>query len=279
MARYEDVLITADFDHTLTGPDGKIPERNLEAIRYFTENGGAFTVNTGRSGVTARALMQQVPANVPFILMNGSSMVQNGECLELHRIDLEPWGVVNRLVADFPEVEVEVQDNNFHYLLKPTPEKLERYDKLGWTYKIVEPGDDLGPFAKFNVFPKAQMLQEAIANLHVHDDAVALFDKIQAEITELWGDKMVVFRSGSHLLNVHAKGVSKITGARTLQKKLGKKILVCVGDAGNDVPMLDGADYAFCPCDGVVADKYPNLCSSGEGAIADLIYNKIPEIV
>ena len=279
MAPYEDILITADFDHTLTGPDGTIPERNLEAIRYFTANGGAFTVNTGRSGVTARALMQQVPANVPFLLMNGSSMMLDGKSLELHLIDLEPWGVINRLTADFPEVEVEVQDNSFHYLLNPSPEKLERYDRLGWAYKIVEPGDDLGPFAKFNVFPKGQMLQEAIANLHVHDEGVKLFDKIQAEIEELWGDKMVVFRCGSHLLNVHAKGVSKITGARTLQKMLGKKILVCVGDAGNDIPMLDGADFAFCPCDGVVADRYPKLCSSGEGAIADLIYNKIPEIV
>ena len=49
MGKFSDVLLTADYDRTLTAPDSSIPERNLEAIRYFMENDGAFTVNTGRS--------------------------------------------------------------------------------------------------------------------------------------------------------------------------------------------------------------------------------------
>ena len=49
MGIFSDILLTVDFDRTLTAPDSTIPERNLEAIRYFIENGGAFTVNTGRS--------------------------------------------------------------------------------------------------------------------------------------------------------------------------------------------------------------------------------------
>ena len=32
MPLFDDFLITADYDHTLTGPDGTVPERNLEAI-------------------------------------------------------------------------------------------------------------------------------------------------------------------------------------------------------------------------------------------------------
>ena len=49
MALFSDVLITSDFDRTLTDRESNIPERNLEAIRYFMDNGGAFTLNTGRS--------------------------------------------------------------------------------------------------------------------------------------------------------------------------------------------------------------------------------------
>ena len=67
--------------------------------------------------------------------------------------------------------------------------------------------------------------------------------------------------------------------ARDLQKKLGRKILVCVGDADNDLPMLEGADYAFCPSDGTVADRFPNVCPCNDGAVADVIYEKIPEIL
>jgi hydroxymethylpyrimidine pyrophosphatase-like HAD family hydrolase len=30
---FSDVLLTVDFDRTLTAPDSTIPERNMEAIR------------------------------------------------------------------------------------------------------------------------------------------------------------------------------------------------------------------------------------------------------
>ena len=52
MGIYSDVLLTVDFDRTLTAPDSSIPERNIEAINYFIDNGGVFTVNTGRSKST-----------------------------------------------------------------------------------------------------------------------------------------------------------------------------------------------------------------------------------
>ena len=58
-----------------------------------------------------------------------------------------------------------------------------------------------------------------------------------------------------------------------------KKILICAGDAENDIPMLEGADYAFCPADGVVANRFETVCNCADGAIADIIYKKIPEIL
>ena len=33
MGRFDRVLLTVDFDRTLTAPDSSIPERNLQAIR------------------------------------------------------------------------------------------------------------------------------------------------------------------------------------------------------------------------------------------------------
>ena len=39
MGCFDRVLLTVDFDRTLTAPDGSIPQRNLEAIEYFMANG------------------------------------------------------------------------------------------------------------------------------------------------------------------------------------------------------------------------------------------------
>ena len=35
MGRFDGLLLASDFDDTLYGLDLRIPERNLEAIRYF----------------------------------------------------------------------------------------------------------------------------------------------------------------------------------------------------------------------------------------------------
>ena len=59
---------------------------------------------------------------------------------------------------------------------------------------------------------------------------------------------------------------------------LCRKILVCIGDAENDVSMLDDADFAFCPNDAEIKDRYTNVCSCKDGAVADLIYNYIPKL-
>ena len=58
---FSDILLTVDFDRTLTGPDSKIPQQNLDAIAFFMENGGKFTVNTGRSVATFHKYLGNLP--------------------------------------------------------------------------------------------------------------------------------------------------------------------------------------------------------------------------
>ena len=84
---FSDILLTVDFDRTLTDTHSRIPQRNLEAIRYFIENGGAFTINTGRSFNTYRAHLEEVPTNAPLLLYNGSAAWENGKLVNTQIID------------------------------------------------------------------------------------------------------------------------------------------------------------------------------------------------
>ena len=43
--------------------------------------------------------------------------------------------------------------------------------------------------------------------------------------------------------------------------------------------MLDGADYAFVPADAILKGRYENVCKCADGAVADVIYEKIPHIL
>lgn len=278
MKLYEDVLLTVDFDRTMSAPDSSIPQRNLDAVRYFMENGGTFTMNTGRTTNNFRAQMQVIPVNAPFLLYNGSAAYDNGKLVNCIPIELPMWETMEQIHAAFPDMNLEIHGEKTHYLFDPTPEYIRFYERAGWTYEVAVPGTDVGPFLKFAVY--GQPGENGFADMyHYTEEEYARFAQMESYLRENFGDKLDIFRPAPRILNVHAKGVSKIKAARRLQAQLGKKILVCVGDAENDIPMLDGADYAFSPCDGVVAERYPNVCCCAEGAVADVIYNKIPEIL
>jgi HAD superfamily hydrolase (TIGR01484 family) len=280
MGIFSDVLLTVDYDRTLTAPDSTIPERNLEAIRYFMENGGAFTVNTGRSVPMANVFRHKVPVNAPLLLYNGSAAFdpQDGKLSFCHEIHMDMWQTVRECMELFPDLTVEVQGVDAHYRFTENPAWDAFCDHQPCARGFAAPGDDLGPFLKFTVYGK--FTDVTVAHMFESTpEEKARMDEVEQILNEKYGDYCEVFRAATRIIDVHAKGVSKARSARELQARLGRKILVCVGDAHNDLSMMHDADYAFAPADGVIAAEFENVCKCADGAVADVIYKKIPEIL
>ena len=278
MALFSDVLLTADYDRTLTDFAGQVPQKNIEAIRYFMENGGAFTVNTGRSVPFSREIMEKIPMNAAFLGYNGSLAMENGEPLFFYEIDLPLEETLYRICREFPDLNVDLHGIHAHYGFQPRGCWEDFYIARNCPHALAQPGMDFGPFLKFNVYgPVRDGTNSQLFSGTAEE--IARIDQAQQWLRETYGDKFTIYRAGARMLNVHAPNVTKIRSARNLQARLGRKILVCVGDAENDLSMLEGADYAFCPSDGPVAAKFPNVCPCAEGAVADVIYNKLPEIL
>ena len=276
---FSDVLLTVDYDRTLTAPDSTVPERNLEAIRYFIANGGAFTINTGRSIPMTKVFRDKVPVNAPLLLMNGSMTYDLGTGqVEAVGIALDQGETIRRTMELLPDMTVEIQGMDAHYIFEEDPiwDAFTERNNCAWGH--AQPEDDLGSFVKFTVYDKLKTSR--LADLYeTTEEEIARIDRAEALLLREFGDVCTVFRAAPKILDVHAKGVSKAKAARTLQEKLGRKILVCVGDGENDLSMLQAADYAFTPLDAIVAKHFPNVCPCGEGAVADVIYEKIPEIL
>lgn len=280
MALYSDVLLTVDYDRTLTAPDSTIPEKNIEAIRYFMENGGTFTVNTGRSVPMTAVFRDVVPVNAPLLLYNGSAAYDpKTEKFEfLHEIHMDLWETIHKCESWFPGITVEVQGVKAHYRFRENPMWDAFCDNNHCAHGFAQPGDDLGPFLKFSVY--GEIRKNTVADLFTGTaEEVREIDEVERTLKARFRDACEVFRAAPRIVDVHAKGVSKGRSARELKQRLGKKILVCIGDAENDLPMLYDADYAFSPADGVIAERFPNVCACADGAVAALIYEKIPEIL
>ena len=279
MGLFSDILLTVDYDRTLTAPDSTIPLRNLEAIRYFMENGGAFTINTGRSIPMAKAFMDKVPVNAPLLLYNGAAAydMQLEQLTFMHEIKLDMWKTVRELIEMFPDLTVEVQALDKHYDFLPNP-AWDAFSESNCAYATAEPDQDLGPFLKFSLY--GEIRGTSVAQLYQGTpEEIARIDEAEKLLNEVYGEHIAVFRAGPRIIDAQAHGVSKCRAARQLQQQLGRKILVCVGDAENDIVMLDGADFAFVPADALLKDRYENVCACGDGAVADVIYEKIPRIL
>jgi HAD superfamily hydrolase (TIGR01484 family) len=280
MALFSDILLTVDFDRTLTAPDSSIPRRNIEAIRYFMENGGAFTVNTGRSAAMFKRIMPEVGANVPYLLWGGSAAYDHrtGQVSDVTVIDLDLDATMEQVRKAFPHLNVELQAIDAHYCFNAAGDWHEFYESQQFVHLDAAPGTDYGPFIKFSVY--GYLHEPKVADLYAGtEEEIQLVTDARQKLEEMFGDKVDIFRPAPRILDIHARGVSKIKAARNLQKRLGRKILVCVGDAENDIPMLDGADHAFVPSDALLKDRYETVCDCASGAVADVIYKKIPEIL
>ena len=280
MAIFSDILLTADYDRTLTAPDSSIPERNLEAIRYFMDNGGVFTVNTGRSVPMTKVFRDIIPVNAPLLLYNGSAAydLQEKKLSFCHAIDLDLWETVEKCHQLFPDLAVEVQGVDAHYLFTDNPMWDAFSNRQNCAHSFAQPGDDLGAFLKFTLY--GQFRTPILADMFTGtEEEVRRMDEAEALLRKTFGHCCEVFRATKRIIDVHAKGVSKARSARELQHRLGRKILICVGDGENDLPMMVDADFAFSPADGVIANHFETVCNCADGAVADVIYKKIPEIL
>lgn len=278
MADYSDILLTVDFDRTLTAPDSSIPQRNLEAIEYFIANGGTFTVNTGRSIPMCHSFIDTLPVNAPLLLYNGSAMYDSRKkaFISYYPIKIDAGQVLKELQERFPKLTVEIQGADAHYALKENP-GWQAYSEFNCAWAYTDYDHIPQPFIKFTFY--GQFEDVTVASMyHAESWEIEMMAAAKAYLNEKYGTLLDMFHPCPRIVDVHAKGVSKLQIAKDLQKMLGKKHLVCVGDAPNDIEMLNGADFAYCPSDGSIADRYENVCPCAQGAVADVIYEKIPLI-
>ena len=248
MALFDDVLLTVDFDHTLTALDATIPVRNLEAIRYFMENGGAFTVNTGRSiPMSLHNILGIVPHNAPLLLYNGSAAYdeETGELTRYVPLDLDPETILPFLQKKFPALNVEVQALDAHYLMRKDVGWEEYCDHNQCPWKYADPVKIPGPFIKFSFY--GEFRENTVASMYqATEEELRQFDEMTAYMEAHFGDKVEIFRACARIADVHAKGVSKLRSARDLQKELGITYLFISHNLDLDWHHVDVLPYAPC---------------------------------
>lgn len=273
---FSDILLCADYDRTLTDPQGDIPQRNVDAIRFFMEHGGAFTVNTGRSVAMCTPIFRYIPVNAPLILYNGSAAYdkEKREFVLAQPIELDPEEVIRKTCERYPKFLVEVQGVEAHYgFFRPYPQWAQVCRNNGGAFEVIDPKEIPRPFLKFAIYGTAMDVSVDQYFRPVFPEEVRELDEAMDWLLEQWGDAIDVTRAAPRIVDVLPKGASKGRMGRKLARELGRKTLVCVGDAENDRSMLEEADLAFVPADGKpeLLARFRAAAACSQGSVGDVI--------
>ena len=71
---FDGYTLVSDMDGTLINSNKEISKENLDAIKYFVNNGGKFTVATGRMVASVECFLDRLNLDLPAILHNGGKI-------------------------------------------------------------------------------------------------------------------------------------------------------------------------------------------------------------
>lgn len=270
MGTFSRCILISDYDSTLTGYDGIIPQANLEAVEYFTANGGIFTVATGRSLPSARMRLESVPVNGPVLVYNGAVCCKKdgSEVVFCHPLPQGSHELIRRCITQWPQLTAEVQGLQFHWSRRNSPRRNAWLTGEGAA--IVHGDWDTLPDPAVNVVLYSGT-DDPFLNPWESADS-RLLEALSKEIGSLPGYDAV--HSAPGMLEIGAAGVNKGSSARALAELLERPVLICAGDAPNDLSMLEAADLAFVPEGShpmMERSGFRKAAPCGEGAIADVI--------
>lgn len=267
MGKFDGILLCSDIDGTLLTKDG-LPEENIKAIKYFQENGGRFTLCTGRLFDFLDKYSHLVLPNAPFIAMNGTMIVDksSGKTLYSCPLELDPGKATAETLTELPYLSAAYVFPGGHSTMVRRTE--DGFFEIRCGEEMV-PAKDPDELNKLLGYPEKEVYKIVFRVDTEHSD------KGKADLSQRFSD-FSVFRSWINGIEVQSPLADKGKSARRLADILGDvKLLVCAGDYENDLSMIEEADIGY-----AVANAHSSIIAAAdrvtkrtcrEGAIAEII--------
>lgn len=233
---FEGYVLVSDMDGTLIGSDKIISKENREAIDYFINEGGLFTVATGRMLPSVLEYRDSLNLNLPIIIHNGGKIydVNKEKTISEVYIEEERKEVIKRIANDYPNLGIEIFSDEVVYVYRKC-RFTERYNRHN--YKIVYEVED-------DVWNKNWVKVLIIGE----EEELDCIEKIYNSKY----DSGTACRSGRNYFDVVGNGVSKGQALEILIEKynIDKNKVIAIGDNMNDLEMIKVAEYGFSVSDG-----------------------------
>ncbi len=262
---YKNWLLVSDIDGTLNTKAQTLPEKNRLAIRHYVENGGNFTLCSGRNLPSLSIHYKKLGIDTPAIILNGAGIYDFREKKIIYVDPITPEG--EEVILDV------LAEHKFAQLTVFAPEKIYRATrKCAYGY-VISKMDDLD----CELCKKVSDLPRGIWGKVCFFGMPGLVKKLKAIFKSEENQKLFeCFNTSPFTLEIVNKGVNKGTAVIKLAELLNvnKENTAAVGDYYNDVDMLKRVEHPVC-C-GQAPDDIKEICEyvtchCNDGAVADFI--------
>lgn len=261
-------LLASDIDGTLMN-NGIVDERSKAKISRFIDEGGVFSLSTGRTPGAVNTVLRQLDKISPSVMGNGTMIYDfNSEKL-LYNLTLpeeDKW-VIKAVSEELGDLGIEIHSGKDVFVINENESSRlhEKYEEMA--VKRVS-------FEEVAALPWTKVL----VALNIKDDFLRVKEIIERDEvnSELLNTTARIDGRDYNYVEQIPVGTSKASALRELCKILNIKKGCCcaIGDYYNDLEMLKAADISACPIESPddIKAHADLICSKAEdGAVADFI--------
>ena len=236
MGKFDGVLLYTDYDDTLYNQHHTVSQENHRAIRYFMEQGGRFSIATGRAKGTFAPQIQKegLAFNAPVIVANGAGVYDfhKGAYVVRTWLGEDIPRHIEQLCRHLPQLSFEAYHGDEIYVHNPNQVTLAHLHRVAAPYQVCPIARMPTPWMKVLLEQDHPVLEQAQEYVQAH-----------------WGQVYEVIFSNPYLLEVTAKGANKGSMVCHVARLLGiaPEHVYCIGDNQNDIPMLAVSAIPFAP--------------------------------
>lgn len=229
---FDGYLLVSDMDGTLLNSKGNLSQENIQAIDYFVENGGTFTIATGRMLSSAGIFISKLKVGLPVILYNGTKTYDYSKKITVSEnyLEEERKDLINKIAKLAPYLGIEVFSEEKDYVIR----------NCKYTDRLISSACEV-----VSDIPDSLWKQNWNKILILGEESQ--LDELERNFIDICDDATPI-RSGETYLEVIPNYTSKGSALKKLiiDFNIDPEKVIAVGDNMNDRELLQVAKYGFC---------------------------------
>lgn len=243
MRLYKGLMIVTDLDGTILGKN-MFSDIDQKAKEHFEDNGGIFTIATGRSLTSAKSVLNNIKIKVPAILNNGPLIqhIDTGKIYNVTYLPKETKYILKEILEKYPRLAAEIFCDDKMYLVKSNETSDIHVKNEAMNFVITDIDNVPDNWIKVVLLDEPNKLASAATELKNQD----------FPFKQIWS-------YGSIFLELINENSDKGASVLELAKSLGiaREKIICVGDAVNDIGMIKAAGCGLAVSN--AADEVKNI--------------------